>query len=41
MPIVVILFGLAVGTEIEGRTVGHVIWVVVEEIGIGALIGLV
>ena len=34
VPIVVILLGLAVGTQIEGRTVGHVVWVVVEEIGI-------
>src|SRR4051812_11847419 len=40
VPIVVILLGLAVGTQIEGGTVGHVVWVVVEEIGIGALIGL-
>src|SRR6516162_9952701 len=40
VPIVVILLGLAVGTEIEGGTVGHVVWVVVEEIGIGALIGI-
>jgi sodium/hydrogen antiporter len=40
VPIVVILLGLAVGTQIEGRTAGHVVWVVVEEIGIGVLIGL-
>lgn len=40
VPIVMILLGLAVGTQIEGGTVGHVVWVVVEEIGIGALIGL-
>jgi sodium/hydrogen antiporter len=40
VPIVVILLGLAVGTQIEGGTVGHVVWVVVEEIGIGVLIGL-
>jgi NhaP-type Na+/H+ or K+/H+ antiporter len=40
VPIVVILLGLAIGTQIEGGTVGHVVWVVVEEIGIGALIGL-
>ena len=40
VPIVVILLGLAVGTQIEGGTVGHVVWVVVEEIGIGALIGI-
>src|SRR5271157_5673275 len=40
VPIVVILLGLAVGTHVEGGTVGHVVWVVVEEIGIGALVGL-
>ena len=40
VPIVVILLGLAIGTQIEGGTLGHVVWVVVEEIGIGALIGL-
>jgi sodium/hydrogen antiporter len=40
VPIVVILLGLAGGTQIEGGTVGHVVWVVVEEIGIGVLIGL-
>jgi sodium/hydrogen antiporter len=40
VPIVVILLGLAIGTQIEGGTVGHVVWVVIEEIGIGALIGL-
>src|SRR6516225_7509656 len=39
-PFVVILLGLAVGTQIEGGTIGHVVWVVVEEIGIGALIGI-
>jgi NhaP-type Na+/H+ or K+/H+ antiporter len=40
VPIVVILLGMAIGTQIEGGTVRHVVWVVVEEIGIGALIGL-
>jgi len=40
VPIVVILLGLAVGTDVEGGTVGHVVWVVVEEIGIGVLVGL-
>src|SRR6516225_10743620 len=40
VPIVVILLGLAIGTQIESGTVGHVVWVVVEEIGIGALVGL-
>jgi len=39
VPIVVILLGLAVGTQIEGGTMGHVFWVVVEEMRIGALIG--
>jgi sodium/hydrogen antiporter len=37
VPIVVILLGLAVGTQIEGGTMGHVFWVVVEEIGIRAI----
>jgi sodium/hydrogen antiporter len=40
VPIVVILLGLAVGIQIEGGAVGHVVWVVVEEIGIGVVIGL-
>jgi sodium/hydrogen antiporter len=40
VPIVVILLGLAVGTQIEGGTIGHVAWVVVEEIGIGLIVGL-
>jgi NhaP-type Na+/H+ or K+/H+ antiporter len=40
VPIVVILLGLAIGTQVEGGTLGHVVWVVVEEIGIGALTGL-
>ena len=40
VPIVVILLELAVGTQIEGATVGHVVWVVVEEIGIGLIVGL-
>src|SRR5262249_33803702 len=40
VPIVVILLGLAVGTHVEGATVGHVVWVVAEEIGIGAMVGL-
>jgi NhaP-type Na+/H+ or K+/H+ antiporter len=41
VPIVVILLELAVGTQIEGATLGHVAWVVVEEIGIGLIAGLV
>ena len=40
VPIVVILLGLAVGTQIEGGTIGHVLFVVVEEIGIGLVAGL-
>src|SRR6516164_9853937 len=41
VPIVVLLLGLAVGTQIEGGTMGHVARVVVEEIGIGLVVGLV
>ena len=40
MPIVVLLLGLALGTQIGGGTMGHVARVVVEAIGIGAVIGL-
>jgi len=40
VPIVVILLELAVGTQIEGATIGHVAWIVVEEIGIGLIAGL-
>src|SRR6516162_6917160 len=40
VPIVVLLLGLAVGTQIEGGTVGHVARVVVEAIGIGLVVGL-
>lgn len=40
VPIVVLLLGLAVGTQIEGGTVGHVTRVVVEAIGIGLIVGL-
>ena len=40
VPIVVLLLGLAVGTQIEGGTMGHVARVVIEAIGLGALIGL-
>jgi sodium/hydrogen antiporter len=40
VPIVVLLLGLAVGTQIEGRTLGHVARVVIEAIGLGAAIGL-
>jgi sodium/hydrogen antiporter len=41
VPIVVLLLGLAVGTQIEHGTMIHAIRVVVEELGIGALVGLV
>ena len=40
VPIVVLLIGLAVGTQIEGGTMTHVARVVVEEIGIGLIVGL-
>src|SRR6201984_1321581 len=40
VPIVVLLLGLAVGTQIEGGTMGHVARVVVEAIGIGLIVGL-
>ena len=40
VPIVVLLLGLAVGTQIEGGKIVHVGRVVVEAIGIGAVIGL-
>jgi NhaP-type Na+/H+ or K+/H+ antiporter len=40
VPIVVLLIGLAIGTQIEGGTMAHVARVVLEEIGIGAAIGL-
>jgi NhaP-type Na+/H+ or K+/H+ antiporter len=40
VPIVVLLLGLAVGTQIEGGTVAHVARVVVEAIGIGLIVGL-
>ncbi|MBV8937706.1 MAG: cation:proton antiporter [Alphaproteobacteria bacterium] len=41
VPIVVLLLGLAVGTQIEGGTILHVARVVIEEIGIGLIVGLV
>jgi NhaP-type Na+/H+ or K+/H+ antiporter len=40
VPIVVLLLGLAVGTQIEGEPIVHVARVVVEEIGIGIVVGL-
>ncbi len=40
VPVVVVLLGLAVGTQLEHGTMVHAIRVVVEELGIGALVGL-
>jgi len=40
VPIVVLLLGLAVGTQIAGEPMVHVARVVVEEIGIGLIVGL-
>jgi len=40
VPIVVLLLGLAVGTQIKHGTMIHAVRVVVEELGIGALVGL-
>jgi sodium/hydrogen antiporter len=40
VPIVVLLLGLAVGTQIEGEPIVHVARVVVEEIGIGVIVGI-
>lgn len=39
VPIIILLFGVAKGTEIAGGPAGHVIMIVVEEIGIGAVVG--
>ena len=41
VPVIVVLLTFAVGTEIEGSTVGHIVMVVLEEIGIGLVAGLV
>jgi NhaP-type Na+/H+ or K+/H+ antiporter len=40
VPVVIILLDLAIGTEIHGGTASHAVVVVVEEIGIGLLVGL-
>ena len=40
VPIVVLLLGLAVGSQIEGGTTVHVARAVIEAIGLGAVIGL-
>jgi len=41
VPVVIILLEIAVGTHIEGHTVGSMLWVVIEELGIGVLVGIV
>jgi sodium/hydrogen antiporter len=41
VPVVVVLLDFAIGTEIEGGTGQHIATVVLEEIGIGVLIGVV
>jgi NhaP-type Na+/H+ or K+/H+ antiporter len=40
VPIIVLLLGLAVGTQIQGDKIVHVVSVVGEEIGIGLIVGL-
>jgi NhaP-type Na+/H+ or K+/H+ antiporter len=40
VPVVVILLGLAVGTQVEHGPIAHVALVVIEEIGIGLVVGL-
>jgi sodium/hydrogen antiporter len=40
VPIVVLLLGLTVGSQIEGRITLHVARVVIEEIGLGLIAGL-
>ncbi len=41
VPLVLLLLGVAVGTEIEGRPAAHVAATIVEEIGIGLLAGAI
>jgi sodium/hydrogen antiporter len=41
LPVVVILLGLAIGTQIEGDAVSHVARIVAEAIGIGLAVGAV
>ena len=41
VPIVVILLGLAIGTQIEGDAVSHVVRIIAEAIGIGLAVGAV
>ena len=40
VPVVIILLEIAVGTRIEGHSFGSMLTVVVEELGIGALVGV-
>ena len=40
VPVVIILLELVIGTEIESSTIGHVVEVIVDEIGIGLLTGV-
>jgi NhaP-type Na+/H+ or K+/H+ antiporter len=40
VPVVVVLLTFAIGTEIEGSTAAHIAMVVLEEIGIGLIVGL-
>jgi NhaP-type Na+/H+ or K+/H+ antiporter len=40
VPVILILLELAVGTQVAGFTLAHMIGVVAEEIGLGALVGL-
>jgi len=40
VPVVIILLEITVGTRIEGHSFGSMLTVVVEELGIGALVGL-
>jgi NhaP-type Na+/H+ or K+/H+ antiporter len=41
VPVVVILLGLGIGTQIEGDAVSHVALIVAEAIGIGLAVGVV
>jgi sodium/hydrogen antiporter len=41
VPVIVILLELAVGTEVEGSTARHITMIVLEEIGIGLLVGVI
>jgi sodium/hydrogen antiporter len=40
VPVIVILLGLAIGTQIEGSSLAHMTGVVAEQIGIGLAVGL-